>query len=876
MKKTLKIVAICLTFAIALCGTATFGWFSASDTIIFPSSFGSISAAYFSEGDGSKQNPYVITTDAHMYNFAWLQYLGYFNLNPEMNNGRAQSYFRLGNDVSMKRTAIPPIGTSEYPFIGSFDGGHHTVYSVTSSNAKSDFKIYPFNARFDENGTLNVAGGGAQVKTVGLFGVTGDAGDLIANGNNAQYNAGGIVIHNKKENDSSSLEETPAAPGGKDLYFSSMRVANFYADVLRAKSVTDETLIGLAAGYVKSGFENVGVYRGDITLKKSATGLDGVGEVSKYALIGDYDAKSVGWTEEPSAGSGAGSGWNGSLNFHKLTQRLNYMISAVAQSGYRNTTVYKGSNPTKNLTFEVQISGPSGSARTERYGREFYWEGLSPVTVGTGTSAQYAINFAYCDIKDGSYLPLGVRESEMGLDGGETVVYLTADKDREWHTNEWYKNSTVPELVHSANTGYIVGGGTQPNGGSSRVRIQPIPARDSSSSTIYNSLINPSNENFYGSSTQATYAAQDNNLVLYTKNSDNQSDPVKILDNYNGVYDVVTKGNYITSASLLNYDKSRPLFKDFLGMNGYLYGMRFEGVKEAYSPYLVFKPDNTPPDCRSITNADGKEEQFLKNTISFNVKESGVVTAVLGAYSHPYQGVDQTAFGLYKVGKNAATGKIESIQQVERVYSRVENGKEKYFTVFANENDDFSANASYKKAYDRSWFDKLKQSSAYYIEIPVEAGDYAISKDLQSSVELSAYINYLDIGASGNSSTQTTPYMMRTVDFVDRAVYDATDKIIKVPSNGDSRYYPKYADVGAKLSLPVANATVAFRRDTAGGSTSNVPYTADGRNTTLYYRFFAANGGILEGLSGSFIPPFTVVGLPLAVYDDEMAYPEDI
>lgn len=870
MKKTLKIVAICLTFAIALCGTATFGWFSASDTIIFPSSFGSISAAYFSEGDGSKQNPYVITTDAHMYNFAWLQYLGYFNLNPEMNNGRAQSYFKLGNDVSMKRTAIPPIGTSEYPFIGSFDGGHHTVYSVTSSNAKSDFKIYPFNARFDESGTLNVAGGGAQVKTVGLFGVTGDAGDLIANGNNAQYNASGIVIHNKKENDSSSLVETPAAPGGKDLYFSSMRVANFYADVLRAKSVTNETLIGLAAGYVKSGFENVGVYRGDITLKKSATGLDGVGEISKYALIGDYDAKSVGWTEEPSAGSGAGSGWNGSLDFRQFSRRLNYMIGATYYKSPQVTrTSYTAGNETFHLNFSVNMSRKSGVSFSDIYGLEYKWDGLDD-----------KLAYAYCDINDGTYLPLNVDEKAMGLDTEDRVWFEVTEtgsgKKVLWSTNTQYRDAVTAEKAHSANTGYIVGGGTQSDGGSSRVRIQPIPARDTSSLTIYNSLINPSNKKFYDSSTQATYAAQDNNLVLYTKNGDNQSDPVKIRDNYNGVYSVVTSGNYINSASLLNYDKSRPLFKDFLGINGNLYGMRFEGVKDAYLPYLLFKADNTPPDCRSITNADGKEEQFLKNTISFNVKESGVVTAVLGAYSYSYQGVDQTAFGLYKVGKNAGTGKIESVQQVERVYSRTENGEEKYYTVFANEIDDYAADASYKKAYDRAWFDKLKQGSAYYIEIPVEAGDYAISKDLQSSVELSAYINYLDIGASGNSSTQTTPYMMRTVDFVDRAVYDATDKIIKVPSNGGSRYYPKYADVGAKLSLPVANATVAFRRDTAGGSTSNVPYTADGRNTTLYYRFFAANGGILEGLSGSVIPPFTVVGLPLAVYDDEMTYPEDI
>ena len=44
-----------------------------------PDISGYSTAAYFARGDGSEENPYIITNRRHLYNLAWLQYLGNFN-----------------------------------------------------------------------------------------------------------------------------------------------------------------------------------------------------------------------------------------------------------------------------------------------------------------------------------------------------------------------------------------------------------------------------------------------------------------------------------------------------------------------------------------------------------------------------------------------------------------------------------------------------------------------------------------------------------------------------------------------------------------------------------------------------------------------------
>ncbi len=283
MKKTLCLL-LCLLICIVSCGI-TVAWLGAVLGVArFPTEFtGSANAAYFAGGNGSEEKPYEISNAVHLYNLAWLQYLGYFNMNPDMSNKLAQSYFKLTADIDMGRlkSAIPPIGTTQYPFIGHFDGGNFTIRSLTVSNAKGDtaktLKVRPSNAEFQnsnntETDLLHTTDKASEIEIVGLFGVTGNY-----NGYTDGY-----------------------AEDNADFVKEEMSVSGFYADKLHVNSNTAQTLVGLVGGYIGSNFANVGVYRGDISLVSGVTGIaalsGGASVVSKYSLVGADNEKLVVWT----------------------------------------------------------------------------------------------------------------------------------------------------------------------------------------------------------------------------------------------------------------------------------------------------------------------------------------------------------------------------------------------------------------------------------------------------------------------------------------------------------------------------------------------------------------------------------------------------
>ena len=106
---------------------------------------GSSIGAYFGGGDGSSGTPYIISSPTHVYNLAWLQYLGFFNYDKTHIQGGQevagadgaidkQYYFILQNDIDMDGMYIPPIGTETYPFVGNFNGNNHVVSDFTTSN----------------------------------------------------------------------------------------------------------------------------------------------------------------------------------------------------------------------------------------------------------------------------------------------------------------------------------------------------------------------------------------------------------------------------------------------------------------------------------------------------------------------------------------------------------------------------------------------------------------------------------------------------------------------------------------------------------------------------------------------------------------------
>ena len=55
----------------------SFAWFSNNNNVTRGFD-GSTTGAYFARGNGSEGNPYVINKPIHLYNLAWLQYVGFF------------------------------------------------------------------------------------------------------------------------------------------------------------------------------------------------------------------------------------------------------------------------------------------------------------------------------------------------------------------------------------------------------------------------------------------------------------------------------------------------------------------------------------------------------------------------------------------------------------------------------------------------------------------------------------------------------------------------------------------------------------------------------------------------------------------------------
>ena len=311
MKRIFRSLAALLIIAISF-SAISFAWLAGGKYLNFPSMFGgSAVSAYFAGGDGSSDNPFKITNAVHLYNLAWLQYLGYFNQRADFNSGRDQTYFELDGNVDMKGRAIPPIGTEQYPFIGNFNGNGHTVKKLTVSNKRGtgDLVYAPTNAHFSSTNDMlcHVNGDDSEVEIVGMFGVTGN------------YNG---YLDDYLKNHAKNPTEFKTAD---------VNVSNFYVDKIHVRSNSAKTLAGLAAGYIGGNFSNVGVYRSDINFAANAqaNGVAGDGILSKYSIVGAYNEDIITWDDNST------DPWGGSIDMKSLFTRLDgFKKSATNKASY--------------------------------------------------------------------------------------------------------------------------------------------------------------------------------------------------------------------------------------------------------------------------------------------------------------------------------------------------------------------------------------------------------------------------------------------------------------------------------------------------------------------------------------------------------------
>lgn len=356
--KSLKTVLIAISGSALMIGTlftATLAWFSAANKAALDSGQGFTASSYFAGGNGTANNPYLIDRPIHLYNLAWLQYLGYFNKTES--GAYVQTYFKLAADVDMASTSsnnwtLPPIGTTTYPFIGNFDGNGKSVSNLVVDNALGEGHITRKPA------SVTAEAGLSGVAIVGTFGVVGNYSNALAS---ATYDSQVITI--------------------KNVYLNNVTV----------QSQLSETLIGVAAGYVNASVSGVGVKDSRVTILSGTTALSGgpTSNLSDYATIGyaetNYKAeRKINTTElrTPSTAnasfsaqqSGSLNSWGGSIDMSALYTRLR----AFQTDTTIGTTLSAG---VKSETYTVNGDGTTSLASSTNYTGSFkeYYDSANPL-----------------------------------------------------------------------------------------------------------------------------------------------------------------------------------------------------------------------------------------------------------------------------------------------------------------------------------------------------------------------------------------------------------------------------------------------------------------------------------------------------------------
>ena len=304
MKKIAITVLLAVLCFVLLLEPLTLAWMSDNGMGSPIDITGNVHKSYFASGNGSAEDPFEIAAPVQLYYFAWLQYLGLFNVD-ENEDGEIDTvyHFYLSHDLDMcyesfgetVQYILPPIGTQEYPFLGTFDGKGHTVTDLIVKN------VYDENMDAPE-GSTNQSNQLENIEIVGFFGVVG------------AYNG-----------QSAPSSVTPT-------------VQNVALEKLTVETQTNNALIGLVAGYVNGVVNAAGVLGATMVVKEGTIALDTknyTSNLSDYGLVGyctdDYkddmyvldlslDKLDISTPEliVPEVGGEGSIGWGGSVTMESI------------------------------------------------------------------------------------------------------------------------------------------------------------------------------------------------------------------------------------------------------------------------------------------------------------------------------------------------------------------------------------------------------------------------------------------------------------------------------------------------------------------------------------------------------------------------------
>ncbi len=700
--KKLSINLFCLVCIGAGIATASFSysWFTNTNNVTRNIN-GYTAGAYFAGGKGEKDAPYIIKNPIHLYNLAWLYYIGYFK-------GK-EPYFRIKKDLDMKDWVLPPIGTSTNPFNGHLDGKEHTITNLTVSNSYEELKARKPSSvsENDWNGTSGKYGDTPNI--LGLFGYI------------------------SKESDDKG---DPSAE-------------NIKINKVNINSTNKKALVGVAAGYVDGLLNGIYIDNSNVNLADNTQALGDfnnktISSISEYTSVGYctdkyktkynryettlYSPKVVGnCTYTLGKEDGGEGGWGGSIDMRMLNKRLTY-INATGTFTTDTTSAYYSTG--KGQIKAVLTRGKYWTTK------EYYW------------NASYSDIYGTLYLLDGTCLPLNVDLEAMGLNSNQEATFSKTINGytHNFHSNSVYLSDGVTsETISKTNTGYLASAGS-----TSANSIIRAGYRQFDASTYYSGI---------------PYSFLDAYQISYDEEHKKQFSMFTIQgDTTYRILDDINKDNYEASGinkthadlGLVKYEKVRTNFDTSMSDAEVYHGFHFQ-------PYLPTNETTASANLSSyissqsvnILNNQYDNYELIKGGLNFTVQNNGYITAIVGTgFASSNQG--HSLFDLYKVNRDN-DHKVTSITRINKVYED-SNGNVAYNS---QPSSDYSLKIDIKTLASTS--NKLDKDAAYYFEIPVTAGDYIIGAASDSSKN-NAYLMYLDIGANGNDGS-TSETITRTKIF---------------------------------------------------------------------------------------------------------------
>ena len=384
-KKFILGIGFIATFSFLFAITSSIAWFDNKQTIKTEEVIAQTKGAYYASGSGTKDDPYIINQPVHLYNLAWLQYMGLYNEDDNSDGKVDQYYFKVegnktenGNNIlDMSDWTLPPIGTQDNPFVGDFDGNNVIIKNLTISNDEDDFTG---NSAKPEKVTTFT-----KPSIIGFFGVIGAVDD-----------------------------KTYAYSSTSNLAYDT------YVDNITIQNGDEQktVLAGLFAGFVNAEIKNCGVGYGKFNFADETTniattpaqideeGTTANSNVSNYTLVGAYNPKNFSWTAP--SGKGNENDWGGSIDIASLSKRVTYITN--------NSTLSEGSE----TSYPTYVSSDFGTSFYQSPNK-YKWD------YSEKNSGQY------CALEVGTYLPLNVDTTKIN-----ETDYSTNKKESILSTNTGY------------------------------------------------------------------------------------------------------------------------------------------------------------------------------------------------------------------------------------------------------------------------------------------------------------------------------------------------------------------------------------------------------------------------------------------------------